>query len=122
MRSIFSLTVVALVLGIPVAAVRADGSVPPPVPEPDVLPVPGVVPAAAVPTLAQFAAAFKPLPGRYEVTLLHPATGQPVTVNFTLPPGAPRKVRVHRYRLAFDYGRHDVVLVFRRDGSVRVRN
>jgi hypothetical protein len=75
-----------------------------------------------VPTLAQFAAGFTPQPGRYEVVLLHPATGQPVKVAFTLPPGMPRRVRVFPYRLAFDYGRHDVVLVFQRNGGVRVRD
>jgi hypothetical protein len=81
-------------------------------------PGPGTV---AAPTLAEFASAFRPQGGRHETVLLHPATGQPVKVGFTLPDGVPRKVRVFRYRLAFDYGRQTVALVFRRDGSVNVR-
>lgn len=122
MRSLLTFVAVLAVLA-PAIAAGGEVPVPPPVPEPDLLPVPRpVVVPAPPPTLAQFAAAFTPLPGRYEVVLLHPATGQPVTVAFSLPPGTPRKVRLHRYRLAFDYGRHDVALVFRRDGSVRVRN
>jgi hypothetical protein len=77
--------------------------------------------SATPPTLPVFAEAFHPQGGRHEVVLLHPATGRPVQVGFTLPDGAPRRVRVFRYRLAFDYGRQTVALVFRRDGSVHVR-
>jgi hypothetical protein len=95
-----------------------------PAPAPPVEPpaTPPPAPAVVVPTLAQFASTFTPQPGRYEVVLLHPATGQPVKVAFTLPPGTPRRVRLFRYRLAFDCGRHDVVLVFQRNGGVRVRD
>ncbi len=113
----------------PPAAVPAPPA--PPAAEPEAIPLPpprplpaepAPGPAAIVPTLAQFASSFTPQPGRYEVTLLHPATGQPVKVRFTLPPGTPRAVRVFRYRLAFDYDRRDVVLVFQRNGGVRVRD
>jgi hypothetical protein len=95
---------------------------PPPVPTPppSASPVPAV--PAAAPTLAQFASSFVPQPGIHEAVLLHPATGQPVKVRFLLPSGTLRHLRVHRYRLTFDYGRNDVALVFLRDGSVRVRN
>jgi hypothetical protein len=96
---------------------------PPPVPIPAV-PVPAVeVPAVAAraPTLAEFAAAFKPAPGTYKVVVQHPCTGCPVEVCFTLPPGCPRKVRVHKRMLDFDYGRHDVRIRFLADGGVRVR-
>ena len=56
------------------------------------------------------------------MVLVHPFTGKPVKVAFTLPPGAPRKVRASRHALTFDYGRRDVVTIrFLRDGSVRVR-
>jgi hypothetical protein len=79
------------------------------------------VPAAA-PTLAEFASTFVPQPGVHEVAVIHPATGQPVQVRFLLPSGTLRRVRVYRYRLTFDYGRHDVALVFLRNGGVRVRN
>jgi hypothetical protein len=73
------------------------------------------------PSLAAFAAAFRPQAGHHEAVLLHPATGQPVKVGFTLPDGEPRKVRVLRYRVAFDYGRKTIALIFRRDGTVQVR-
>jgi hypothetical protein len=95
---------------------QPEPGAPPPVPEE------AVEKAVQAPTLAQFAGAFRPRGGRYETVLLHPATGQPVQVAFTLPDGPPRKVRVYRYRLAFDYGRRTVALVFRRDGSVHVRD
>jgi hypothetical protein len=44
-----------------------------------------------------------------------------VLVRFSLP-GPPRKVRVHRRELAFDYGRHKVALHFERNGGVQVTN
>jgi hypothetical protein len=103
----------------PPAAKPGPVMLPPPMPVP-AEPAPG--PAVVVPTPAQFAAGFTPQPGRYEVVLQHPATGRPVKVNFTLPPGTPRAVRVYPYRLAFDYDRHNVVLVFQRNGGVRVRD
>jgi hypothetical protein len=107
----------------PAAAPAATPELPPPRRMPaDPPAVPPPAPAAVVPTLAQFASAFTPQPGHYEVVLLHPATGQPVKVGFTLPPGTPRQVRVFPYRLAFDYGRQNVVLVFQRNGGVRVRD
>jgi hypothetical protein len=78
------------------------------------------VPVRAL-TLDEFARSFQPLPGRYEVVLVHPLTGCPVNVCFALPPGCPKKVRVHRRQLEFDYGRHDVVIHFERNGDVRVK-
>jgi hypothetical protein len=71
-------------------------------------------------TLAEFAAAFQPAPGNFEVQLIHPGTGQPVTVQFTLPRGTPRKVRVHRRELEFDYGREEVTIRFGILGRVKV--
>ena len=97
----------------------------PPAPgEPPPVPIPALVePAdpARVPTLAEFAAAFKPGPGTFKVVVQHPYTGCPVEVCFTLPPGCPRKVRVHKRMLDFDYGRHDVRIRFLADGGARVR-
>jgi hypothetical protein len=108
----------------PAAVAPAPVMLPPPRPltaaPPAAPPVPA--PAVVVPTLAQFASSFQPQPGLHEVVLQHPATGQPVKVGFTLPSGTLRRVRLFRYRLAFDYGRHDVVLVFQRNGGVRVRD
>src|SRR5262245_58801946 len=115
------------------APVPVAPPLPPPPPAPDELPAPRIMPSAAavapvnVPaappralTVEEFAAAFQPAPGNHEVTLLHPRTGQPVTVQFTLPPGVPKKVRVSRRDLEFDYGRHEVDIRFLLRGRVRV--
>ena len=91
---------------------------PPPVP----VPVPVEAPATRVPTLGEFAASFQPKGGRYEVEIEHPATGRPVRVSFTLPDGAPRRVKVHRRELDFEYAGRQVSIRFLRDGEVRVRD
>jgi hypothetical protein len=91
---------------------------PPPVP----LPIPVEAPAPArVPTLSEFAATFQPKGGRFEVEIAHPTTGRPVRVRFTLPDGAPKRVKVHRHELDFDYPGRQVSIRFLRDGEVRVR-
>jgi hypothetical protein len=110
--------------------------VPPPYPVPpaiDELPTPRTLTSATPPasvaaapasvrplTVEEFAASFQPVSGTHEVTLVHPRTGQPVTVQFTLPAGAPKKVRVSRRELEFDYGRHEVDIRFLLRGRVRV--
>jgi hypothetical protein len=86
-------------------------------------PAPIVVPPTfpvRPPTHAEFASSFRPLPGSYEVVLLHPFTGAPVKACFNLPPGQPKKVRVERDELEFDYGRYEVEIRFNRDGRVSV--
>jgi hypothetical protein len=85
-----------------------------------VAPPPAPVPAARPMTHQEFAKAFQPGPGRYEVVLLHPGSKCPVTVCFTLPPGCPRVI-VHKRELVFDYGRHEVEIRFQIGGKVRVR-
>jgi hypothetical protein len=62
-------------------------------------------PVATTPpmTLGQFAQAFTPREGRYEIVLLNPVTRAPTTVRFALPPGTPHAVRVQRRELAFAY-------------------
>ncbi|MCC6419299.1 MAG: hypothetical protein IT429_13780 [Gemmataceae bacterium] len=91
-----------------------------PVPQPPVIVAPApVVAAPAIMTHEEFARVFRPLPGRYEVTLIHPGSRRPVPVCFTLPDGCPR-VRVHRRELVFDYGRHEVEIRFQLGGRVRV--
>ena len=110
----------------------ADFGAPPPVPGPDVpLPPPRTVgpvvpppaaPAARAPTLSEFAASFRPLPGSYKVVLQHPVTCAPVEVCFTLPPGCPRRVRVRPRELDFVYPGHTVAVRFVHNGTVRVRN
>jgi hypothetical protein len=84
---------------------------------------PKVVVPTRAPTLTEFAATFQPQPGKYEVVLQHPITCTPVKVCFTLPPGCPRKVSVHRRSLDFVYGGlQDVIIRFYRDGGARVFN
>jgi hypothetical protein len=95
-----------------VPAVPAD-QLPPPTP----LPGPVVVKAM---TVEQFATAFKPQPGRYEVVLVHPKSGCPVKVCFELPPGCPSKVRWTKHVLEFDYGRASVRIRFYHNGDVQV--
>ena len=99
---------------------------PPPTPVPPGVVVPAPVPPAVVLTPAppmthqEFAHIFKPLPGKYEVTFIHPGSKRPVNVCFTLPDGCPR-VRVRHRELVFDYGRHhEVVIRFALGGRVRV--
>lgn len=98
---------------------------PPPVPvEPlPPSPVPAVVPApiSRAPTLSEFAASFRPVPGRFEVVMEHPVTHLPVQVCFTLPPGTPRRVRVHRREIEFVYAHCRVEIRFLHNGTVRVR-
>jgi hypothetical protein len=72
------------------------------------------------PTLDEFAASFKPAPGKYEVVIQHPVTCEPVKVCFCLPEGCPKKVHVYRREIDFDYGRTEVSIRFIRDGRVRV--
>lgn len=98
--------------------------VPPGTPE-QVLPPPRiegpVVPGTArPPTHAEFGRAFEPREGVYEVVLTHPHTGHPVLVRFQLPPGLPKKVRIERNELEFDYGRFEVEIRFHKDGRVTV--
>jgi hypothetical protein len=112
LRPVSLAAVMWLVLG---AAVVADDT--PVLPAPTPLPVPTPL---RPPTHAEFARHFQPLPGNYEVVLLHPFTHCPVQVCFTLPPGCPKKVRVERRELEFDYGRCEVEIRFYRNGSVRV--
>jgi hypothetical protein len=73
-------------------------------------------------TVDEFVASFKPLPGKYEVLLLHPKTCCPVKVCFTLPPGCIRCVKANSHKIVFDYKcQHDVVIRFLIGGKVWVR-
>lgn len=92
---------------------------------PAVVPVPVVVPAPVLvqrpPTVEEFAKTFTPLPGSYKVCLLHPKSCQPVEVCFTLPDCGCPKVHVNKHHLEFDYGKHEVDIRFRHNGSVDVK-
>lgn len=106
----------------PLRRLLARQAPPPPPAAPVLAPASTLPPPALVrpPTHAEFARQFQPAPGRYEVVLLHPFTHCPVQVCFTLPPGCPKKVRVERRELEFDYGRCEVEIRFYRNGTARV--
>jgi hypothetical protein len=87
-----------------------------------VLPTPAMLPVRPL-TVNEFVGAFKPLPGQYQVLLIHPKTGCPVKVCFTLKPGCIRKVRVNSHKIDFVYARQcDVVIRFLHSGKVWVRD
>lgn len=105
--------------------------------QPQYAPIPspprGYVPAVPVPqpmvamyvparpmTHKEFAHCFVPTEGTHEAWLIHPKTCQPVRVCFTLPCGTPKKVRVEKHELEFDYGRKEVEIRFKNDGTVKV--
>lgn len=109
-----------------------------PVPLPDRDPAPPPTPGQELPkpmpkadgaktvqalTPHEFACNFKPECGNYEVVLIHPCTGCPVRVCFSLRPCC-RGVVDHGNRIEFDYGciLKDTVIRFNRNGSVHVRN
>ncbi len=90
-------------------------------------PVEVIGPPAGMPTPApvvamthyDFARTFRPVAGNHEVVLIHPRTGCPVRVCFSLPCGCP-DVRVKCDELKFDYGRVEVEIDFKSGGRVRV--
>ena len=72
-------------------------------------------------TLQEFARCFEPTPGTHHVCLIHPVTCRPVEVCFKLPHGCGcPKVRVNRREIEFDYGRREVEIRFRHNGTVDV--
>jgi hypothetical protein len=103
-----------------VAPPPPEGALPAPQPLP-IPPPPTVIPVRPL-TVAEFVASFTPLPGSYEVLLIHPKTGCPVKVCFTLPPGCLRKVWVNGHKIEFGYKcQRDVVIRFLHNGRVWVR-
>jgi hypothetical protein len=102
----------------PVPMPAPPGSIVPVPPNPSAAPV--VLTPAPPMSHREFARIFKPMPGRYEVMLIHPGSRRPVPVCFTLPDGCPR-VKVRHRELVFDYGHHhEVVIRFALGGRVRV--
>lgn len=112
----------------------------PPLP-PEPLPAPGpLVPVAPLPPLppplplspdgfgtappmtpAEFMAVFVPVPGTHRVRLIHPGCkGNVVDVCFTLPDCPLKNVEVRKRSITFDYGKHEVEIVFRLFGKVSV--
>ena len=82
-------------------------------------PPPLLVPAPAAFTVSEFAKGFEPIPGLHTVCLIHPKSCRPVEVCFKLPPGCP-KVKATEHRLQFDYGKCEVTIRFRHNGTVDV--
>ena len=68
----------------------------------------------------EFARTFRPQAGNYEVVLLHPYTGRPCRVCFSLPHGYPKEMRIERNEIEYDYGDVEVEIQFKRDGRVKV--
>src|SRR5262245_40465904 len=66
--------------GIPVPIPVPPEGIPVPLPDPT-----PAQPPAKVPTVDEFVACFKPLPGKYDVWIIHPGSGCPVRVCFCLP-------------------------------------
>lgn len=90
------------------------------VPAPSV-PVGGIVVSGKAPTIKQLASAFVPLPGRHELTVIHPISGKCVTFCVDLPACPPVCVRAYHRTLVFDYGCRKVEVVFRIFNRVEVR-
>lgn len=93
----------------------------PQVPQP-VFRVPPQLPPQAPPavTLADFSRLFTPTPGKHHVWVVHPCTGQPVAVCFTLPPGRLRRFEVDDRWIEFRFDRCEVRIDFLRNGRVDV--
>jgi hypothetical protein len=66
-----------------------------------------------------FARTFVPTPGRHHVVVIHPGSGAPVQVSFSLPHGIPQ-VRTYPRRIIFDYGTVEVEIHFAMCGLVQV--
>ncbi len=91
------------------------------------LPQPKIVQPAPVKitpvTIFDFVRSFKPQPGNYEVCFVHPYTGRPVTLRWSLPPGCTRVVlrrKLFCYEIDFEYGSREIELNFSHRGRVRV--
>jgi hypothetical protein len=86
------------------------------------LPPPTPVPVAPALTLDQFSRVFTPAPGKHSVCLIHPRTCQPVHVCFTLPDCTRlKRFEVTRRTIEFDFGRQEVEIIFRLNGTVDVK-
>lgn len=88
----------------------------PPTPAPEVVPVAAPIPTM---TIMNFVRTFRPTEGTHEMMLVHPDTGAPVRVTFTLPAGRPM-LRYDRTQIEFNYGDKEVEIHFRKDGTVKV--
>ena len=72
-------------------------------------------------TLAEFSRFFTPIPGKHDVWIVHPSTGWPVQVCFTLPGGLMRDYKVDKRSIRFEFEcGTEVDIDFRNNGTVRV--
>lgn len=72
-------------------------------------------------TLAEFSRFFTPIPGKHDVWIVHPSTGRPVQVCFTLPGGLMRDYEVDKRSIRFEFEcGTEVDIDFRNNGTVRV--
>ena len=71
-------------------------------------------------TMDNFAREFRAAEGHHKILIVHPVTCRPVEVCFTLPCGKLRDLDVNRRSIRFDFGRHDVHIHFRNNGTVNV--
>jgi len=84
---------------------------------PDLAP-PAPAEALKTTSLEEFAKAFKPRAGNYEITLANPINGRPEAVKFSRP-GEPRRVRLVDNGIEFIYGlRQFVRIEFDQDGPI----
>lgn len=93
-------------------------------PSPMPPPPPGVVVESPIfiPNHFQFADAFKPLPGKYRVLVMHPCTCKPVEVCFNLPDRCAKYVKASKNEIEIRYGLCKYVKIrFYKDGDVSVR-
>ncbi len=117
----------AIILTLTLTMQGQPGSPPIPNPPPD-RPIPLPPPTTIVPTspppmtVEQFGASFIPTPGVHQATIIHPCTKKPIDVVFSLPELPLKKTRVSKCRITYDYGKTQVVLIFRIiGGKVDVR-
>ena len=72
-------------------------------------------------TMDNFAREFRASEGHHRILIVHPVTCRPVEVCFTLPCGKLRELDVNRRSIEFDFGRDDVRISFRSNGTVDVK-
>lgn len=106
--------------------VQLPAQTPPPPLNVPALPL-SVTPTATVAapmSVDDFACSFRPAAGAYRVTLIHPKTCCPVDVCFTLPCGCAKSVTANKstLRIAYPGLFNDLVIRFRHDGTVSVRD
>lgn len=131
MAKSYSIACIILLSGAALAApprvIQARAFESPPPPNADgsanVLPAPVFMPTPAM-SVDDFACHFKPVAGTHRVTLIHPKTCCPVDVCFELPCGCAKKVTANKHSIRITYPGllNDVVIRFKHDGGVSVRD